>query len=97
MPQLKLHTKDQNHKTLDTPVYSIMSWRVFWMTMLNRETQSLSPKLALYKFETILDVLNRIPEFIEEVYNKKRIHSSLGYVTPEEFELQKSVAKKKKS
>ncbi len=53
-------------------------------------------EVYLHKFETILDVLNRIPEFIEDVYNKKRIHSSLGYVTPEEFELQKQVAKKKK-
>jgi putative transposase len=27
-----------------------------------------------------------IAEFIEEVYNKKRLHSSLGYVPPVEFE-----------
>lgn len=39
-------------------IYSIMSWRVFWMTMLNREGQSLSPKLALSELELrILDHL----------------------------------------
>jgi len=30
----------------------------------------------------------QIGYFIERVYQQKRIHSSLGYVTPEEFELQ---------
>jgi putative transposase len=44
-------------------------------------------EVYLNHYETWNDVLNRIPEFIEEVYNKKRMHSSLGYLTPEEFEL----------
>ena len=37
------------------------------------------------------DVLQRLPYFIEEVYNKKRLHSSLGYMTPEEFEARQSL------
>ncbi len=53
-------------------------------------------EVYLHKYETILDVLNHVPEFIDEIYNKKRIHSSLGYLTPEEFELKKSVANNKK-
>jgi transposase InsO family protein len=43
-------------------------------------------EVYLYNFVTMNDVLERIPEFIEDVYNKKRIHSSLDYLTPEEFE-----------
>ena len=37
-------------------------------------------------YNTYEDVLFSIPYFIEEVYNKKRLHSSLGYMPPEEFE-----------
>lgn len=34
------------------------------------------------------DALENIESFIEEVYNKKRLHSSIGYVPPDEFERQ---------
>jgi transposase InsO family protein len=37
-------------------------------------------------YETYDDVLSSIPYFIEEMYNRKRLHSSLGYMPPEEFE-----------
>jgi len=43
-------------------------------------------EVYMWHYETYLDVIDRVPYFIEEVYNKKRVHSSLGYVTPEEFE-----------
>ena len=43
-------------------------------------------QVDLYNYKTILDVLENVPNFLEEVYNKKRVHSSLGYLTPEEFE-----------
>ncbi len=32
------------------------------------------------------DVIKNLPKFIEEIYNKKRLHSSLGYKTPKAFE-----------
>ena len=43
-------------------------------------------EVYLWNYKTILDVIDSLPRFIEEVYNKKRLHSSLGYVPPEEFE-----------
>ena len=45
-----------------------------------------SEEVYLYDYQTYLDVIDRLPKFIEEVYNKKRLHSSLKYLTPEEFE-----------
>lgn len=43
-------------------------------------------EVYLWSYKTILDVIDSLPKFIEEVYNKKRLHSSLGYMPPEEFE-----------
>jgi len=43
-------------------------------------------EVYMREYETYLDVIGNVSHFIEEVYNKKRLHSSLGYLPPEEFE-----------
>jgi transposase InsO family protein len=39
-------------------------------------------------YETMTDVIKHLPKFIDEIYNKQRLHSSLGYKSPEEFEME---------
>jgi transposase InsO family protein len=43
-------------------------------------------EVHLWNYETYEDVIERLPFFLEEVYNRKRLHSSIGYVPPVEFE-----------
>ena len=43
-------------------------------------------EVHMRSYETIIDVIERIPRFIEEVYNDRRLHSSLGNLPPSEFE-----------
>ena len=42
-------------------------------------------EVYLWEYRTLADVQIRLPFFIEEVYNRKRLHSSLGYRPPIEF------------
>lgn len=49
--------------------------------------KTLKREEVLFKdYKTMDQVIKNLPRFIDDVYNKKRLHSSLGYKTPEEFE-----------
>jgi putative transposase len=43
-------------------------------------------EVDLSDYRDFSDAYSQIGKFIQDVYNQKRIHSSLGYLTPSEFE-----------
>ena len=44
-------------------------------------------EVDLSEYRDFADAQRQIGYFIEDVYNQKRIHSALDYLTPSEFEL----------
>ena len=53
-------------------------------------------EVYLWEYESFIDVAERIPYFIEEVYNRKRVHSGIDYLPPVEFETILSDKKQRK-
>ncbi len=45
-------------------------------------------EVHLNDYVVMADAESRLPHFLDAVYNQKRLHSALGYLTPSEFELQ---------
>jgi transposase InsO family protein len=43
-------------------------------------------EVYLNQYETFADAESQIGQFIDDVYNQKRLHSSLGYLPPAEYE-----------
>ena len=50
------------------------------MTTLKHEEIYLRP------YRTMDDVITHLPHFLETIYNNDRMHSALGYRTPNEYE-----------
>ena len=54
--QSKLRTAERLVNLIS--VFSVLSWRIFWLTMINRETPNASPELAFTSLELrLLDQL----------------------------------------
>lgn len=56
------------------------AWTERFMRTLKQE------EVYLANYETYLEVIENLPRFIEEVYNEKRVHSGIDYLTPSELE-----------
>lgn len=97
-PRGVIHHSDRGVQYACEDYVELLKGNGFWMSMSakgdpydNAYAESFMKTLKneevyLWEYETFLDVAERIPYFIEEVYNKKRLHSGIGYLPPEEFE-----------
>jgi putative transposase len=45
-----------------------------------------SEEVYLFEYESLEETRSRIGEFLEQVYNQKRLHSAIGYLPPAEYE-----------
>ena len=77
---LKLHGMVQSMSRPANP-YDNASCESFIKTLKREE-------IYANKYRDLDDLHNHIEEFIDGYYNQKRLHSALGYQTPEEFEAQ---------
>jgi putative transposase len=93
-----IHHSDQGVQYASTDYIEELKHRGFEISMArvgnpyeNAQMESFFKTLKyeevyLCEYRTLADVMKRLPYFLEEVYNQKRLHSALGYRSPNDYE-----------
>jgi putative transposase len=93
----EIHHSDQGVQYAATAYVELLTGREVKVSMAsvgvpeeNRYAERLmrtikEEEVALSEDEDFADAQRQLGRFLDDVYNTKRIHSSLGYLTPEEF------------
>jgi len=93
-----IHHSDQGVQYASTEYVEVLKGHGFQISMArvgnpyeNARMESFFKTLKceevyLWEYRTPADVMERLPYFLEEVYNQKRLHSALGYLSPNAFE-----------
>lgn len=93
-----IHHSDQGTQYTSHPYVDFLESLKFDMSMSKRGTptengyieaffKTLKHEEILYKrYSTLEEIKKSIPGFIDGIYNKKRLHSGIGYLSPLEFE-----------
>jgi putative transposase len=96
----EIHHSDQGVQYAATASVELLKARAVTISMANvgePEENGYAERLMrtikeeevdLAEYEDFIDALRGLGRFLDDVYNRKRIHSSLGYLTPAEFEQQ---------
>ena len=58
------------------------------LALFGDESEQLAAEIGLSEHRDFADAYGQLGRFLDDVYDRKRIHSSLGYLTPAEFEQQ---------
>lgn len=96
----EIHHSDQGVQYAATAYVELLKARAVKISMANvgePEENGYAERLMrtikeeevdLSEYEDFIDAMRGLGRFLDDVYNRKRIHSSLGYLTPAEFEQQ---------
>ena len=81
-----MNTERKSELIKDVPRHTRLK---LWVKSAGRcQFHGCEEEVDINDYQSITEARDRIGDFIENVYNQKRPHSALGYLTPMEFQIQ---------